>query len=233
MVHDIGSKQKWLLDRLQRFVDDGDVLIFANQKARVDELAAVLAAAGARWVRLLPAMHPSVDLPVCRRARTRTSIASITPFGSQALLPAALQPSPMLACQPAPRGDVMSFAQPAHTCATCRTAPCCTALCTCRVAAIHGDMDQHTRMTTLAQFKAGDFHALVATDVAARGLDIKSIRTVSLWHCLHCCLLPVLASCASISSKQTVAAPYSFLTPSLLTPHSSCPHHPLHSSIDH
>jgi hypothetical protein len=116
VVHDIGSKQKWLLDRLQRFVDDGDVLIFANQKARVDELAAVLAAAGARWVRLLPAMHPSVDLPLCQGARTRTSMTSMTSFGSQALSPAALQPSPMLACQPAPTGNVMSFAQPAHAC---------------------------------------------------------------------------------------------------------------------
>ena len=47
-----------------------------------------------------------------------------------------------------------------------------------RVASIHGDMDQHTRMHTLADFKAGKFHALVATDVAARGLDIKSIKTV-------------------------------------------------------
>ncbi|EFN57854.1 hypothetical protein CHLNCDRAFT_6836, partial [Chlorella variabilis] len=94
VVHDLGSKQKWLLDRLQRFIDDGDVLVFANQKARVDELAAALQAAGAK------------------------------------------------------------------------------------VAAIHGDMDQHTRMHTLADFKAGAYHALVATDVAARGLDIKSIKTV-------------------------------------------------------
>jgi hypothetical protein len=29
-------------------VDDGDVLIFANQKARVDELSAALLAAGAK-----------------------------------------------------------------------------------------------------------------------------------------------------------------------------------------
>ncbi|PRW59097.1 DEAD-box ATP-dependent RNA helicase 24 [Chlorella sorokiniana] len=94
VLHDAGMKQTWVLDRLQRFIDDGDVLVFANQKAKVDELTAALQAAGAR------------------------------------------------------------------------------------VAAIHGDMDQHTRMTTLHDFKAGKFHALVATDVAARGLDIKSIKTV-------------------------------------------------------
>ncbi|KAL4424909.1 hypothetical protein ABPG77_009638 [Micractinium sp. CCAP 211/92] len=94
VLYDAAHKQKWLLDRLQGFIDDGDVLIFANQKARVDELCAVLQAAGAR------------------------------------------------------------------------------------VASIHGDMDQHTRMATLHDFKTGQFHALVATDVAARGLDIKSIKTV-------------------------------------------------------
>lgn len=33
VLHDVGMKQKWLLDRLQRFIDDGDVLVFANQKA--------------------------------------------------------------------------------------------------------------------------------------------------------------------------------------------------------
>ena len=48
----------------------------------------------------------------------------------------------------------------------------------CRAVAIHGDMDQHSRMATLADFKAGKQHVLVATDVAARGLDIKSIKSV-------------------------------------------------------
>lgn len=48
----------------------------------------------------------------------------------------------------------------------------------CRAAAIHGDMDQHSRMGVLHAFKAGTHHVLVATDVAARGLDIKSIKSV-------------------------------------------------------
>jgi hypothetical protein len=47
-----------------------------------------------------------------------------------------------------------------------------------RAAAIHGDMDQHSRMEVLHGFKAAKYHVLVATDVAARGLDIKSIKTV-------------------------------------------------------
>ena len=48
----------------------------------------------------------------------------------------------------------------------------------CRAGAIHGDMDQHSRMSVLAAFKSGRHHVLVATDVAARGLDIKSIKSV-------------------------------------------------------
>ena len=53
-----------------------------------------------------------------------------------------------------------------------------TALSPCRAAAIHGAMDQHTRMQVLSDYKAGKHHVLVATDVAARGLDIKSIKSV-------------------------------------------------------
>ncbi len=39
-------------------------------------------------------------------------------------------------------------------------------------AAIHGDIDQYDREFTLKQFKNGVVPILIATDVAARGLDI-------------------------------------------------------------
>lgn len=39
--------------------------------------------------------------------------------------------------------------------------------------------DQATRMEVLQAFKGGRHHVLVATDVAARGLDIRSIKTAS------------------------------------------------------
>ncbi|MEW5300537.1 MAG: hypothetical protein WDW36_003465 [Sanguina aurantia] len=47
-----------------------------------------------------------------------------------------------------------------------------------KAAAIHGEMDQYSRMAVLDGFKSGVHHVLVATDVAARGLDIKTIKTV-------------------------------------------------------
>uniref|UniRef100_A0A803LF34 RNA helicase n=1 Tax=Chenopodium quinoa TaxID=63459 RepID=A0A803LF34_CHEQI len=47
-----------------------------------------------------------------------------------------------------------------------------------KVASLHGDKDQASRMEILQKFKAGIYHVLIATDVAARGLDIKSIKSV-------------------------------------------------------
>lgn len=46
------------------------------------------------------------------------------------------------------------------------------------VGALHGDMDQRSRMTTLANFKDGNLQLLVASDVAARGLDIPDVSHV-------------------------------------------------------
>jgi len=46
------------------------------------------------------------------------------------------------------------------------------------VAGLHGDMSQRGRLDALASFKSGDSKVLVATDVAARGLDIPSVGLV-------------------------------------------------------
>ncbi|MGV6850155.1 MAG: DEAD/DEAH box helicase [Marinibacterium sp.] len=45
-------------------------------------------------------------------------------------------------------------------------------------AAIHGDLDQSQRTKTLDQFRDGTLRFLVASDVAARGLDIPSVSHV-------------------------------------------------------
>ena len=47
-----------------------------------------------------------------------------------------------------------------------------------KAAAIHGDKSQSERMLTLEAFKCGAIDALVATDVAARGLDIPDMPCV-------------------------------------------------------
>jgi superfamily II DNA/RNA helicase len=47
-----------------------------------------------------------------------------------------------------------------------------------RAGAIHGDKSQVERMSILEAFKTGEIDALVATDVAARGLDISNMPCV-------------------------------------------------------
>ncbi|SLJ90711.1 DEAD/DEAH box helicase [Novosphingobium mathurense] len=51
---------------------------------------------------------------------------------------------------------------------------------------IHGDMDQPARLAELERFKSGDLNILVASDVAARGLDVKGVSHVfnfdTPWH---------------------------------------------------
>ena len=46
------------------------------------------------------------------------------------------------------------------------------------VAAIHGDLPQKARERALQQFAEGKLHMLIATDVAARGIDIDDIGAV-------------------------------------------------------
>src|ERR1700683_2609303 len=46
------------------------------------------------------------------------------------------------------------------------------------VQALHGDMDQSARMAALEQFRKGEVMLLVASDVAARGLDIPEVSHI-------------------------------------------------------
>lgn len=46
------------------------------------------------------------------------------------------------------------------------------------VAAVHGDLTQQQRSNALGRFKSGDCTLMLATDVAARGLDIPNVKVV-------------------------------------------------------
>ena len=47
---------------------------------------------------------------------------------------------------------------------------------------LHGDMDQSMRERAIGAFRAGEFQVLVATDVAARGLDVPDVSHVFNYH---------------------------------------------------
>ncbi|MGO8249266.1 helicase-related protein, partial [Rhizobium johnstonii] len=46
------------------------------------------------------------------------------------------------------------------------------------VGALHGDMEQRSRTMTLQSFRDGNLQLLVASEVAARGLDIPDVSHV-------------------------------------------------------
>ncbi|EEB07473.1 ATP-dependent RNA helicase Prp11 [Schizosaccharomyces japonicus yFS275] len=48
---------------------------------------------------------------------------------------------------------------------------------------IHGGKDQHDRDSTISDYKMGIFDVLIATSVAARGLDVKSLQLVVNYDC--------------------------------------------------
>lgn len=48
--------------------------------------------------------------------------------------------------------------------------------------ALHGDMEQAARNKVMGSFRRGDFDLLVATDVAARGLDVADVSHVINYH---------------------------------------------------
>ena len=51
------------------------------------------------------------------------------------------------------------------------------------VAAVHGDLGQGARERALRAFRAGKIDVLVATDVAARGLDVSGVTHVINYDC--------------------------------------------------
>ncbi len=50
------------------------------------------------------------------------------------------------------------------------------------ISALHGDMEQRERQIIMKGFRRGNFDILVATDVAARGIDVRGVERVINYH---------------------------------------------------
>ena len=86
--------------------------------------------------------------------------------------------------------------------------------------ALHGDMDQRARMAMLAAFRDGKLKLLVASDVAARGLDIPDVSTSSISTCRSMQKTMFTASAApaapGVSANPSPSPPVP--TPNISTP---------------
>ena len=51
-----------------------------------------------------------------------------------------------------------------------------------KTAALHGDMEQYDRQKTMKSFRRNEYRLLIATDVAARGLDVRDVSHVFNYH---------------------------------------------------
>jgi len=77
---------------------------------------------------------------------------------------------------------------------------------------LHGGMDQYDRDSTMIDFKSGDMPLLIATSVAARGLDVKDLILVVNYDCPNH-YEDYVHRCGRTGRAGRIGYAYTFLTP--------------------
>ncbi|UJR21924.1 hypothetical protein I4U23_024993 [Adineta vaga] len=77
---------------------------------------------------------------------------------------------------------------------------------------LHGGIDQYDRDSTLIDFKSGDMPLLIATSVAARGLDVKDLILVVNYDCPNH-YEDYVHRCGRTGRAGNIGYAYTFLTP--------------------
>lgn len=168
------------------FADDVET-VFKGLPRQEERQVILFSATVPSWVKNLAAQYQSKDVhlfdAVTRGTMTATTVrhcALRVPERDEAR---ASFLADIIAVYSRPTGDVLGK-EPSRTIVFTETKREADELATsgalegCGAAVLHGDVSQKQREVTLAQFRKGRFQVLVATDVAARGLDISGVDVV-------------------------------------------------------
>ncbi|KAJ3411299.1 pre-mRNA processing RNA-helicase [Chytridiales sp. JEL 0842] len=77
---------------------------------------------------------------------------------------------------------------------------------------LHGGKDQADRDSTIADFKSGDINIVIATSVAARGLDVKQLKVVVNYECPNH-MEDYVHRCGRTGRAGNKGTAYTFITP--------------------
>ncbi|KAI9355714.1 P-loop containing nucleoside triphosphate hydrolase protein [Zopfochytrium polystomum] len=77
---------------------------------------------------------------------------------------------------------------------------------------VHGGKDQADRDSTISDFKSGDINIVIATSVAARGLDVKNLKVVINYECPNH-MEDYVHRCGRTGRAGNKGTAYTFITP--------------------
>ena len=172
-------------------LDEADEMLNMGFKEDVETILESSEGGGLRQTVLFSATHPPWVKAVCRKFQTDPVVVDAVGKGqSEAATTvehrAVLTPGSDIA-RCSTLADIISVYGSGHECRTivftstkreadelCVSAP----LSALSPQPLHGDVSQTQRDVTLKRFREGHFNVLVATDVAARGIDISGVDLI-------------------------------------------------------
>ena len=182
---DLGHARIVVLDEADEMLDLGflpDVERLLRCTPAVAPDHALLGHDAGRRRRAGPPLHDASPPTSARWATTRRTPTRSRPSSSSSTAPTRWTRSRCspASCRPASRGLTIIFSRTKRTAAKVADELADRGFA---AAAIHGDLGQGAREQALRAFRNGKVDVLVATDVAARGIDVEDVTHVINYQC--------------------------------------------------